>query len=278
MRVKNFISLLLTLVALPATAQIFNFSLRTNNQQLIDEALAGAFVKVNQSYELCDTVKDEHFGRNGEDYFNIIPFLGINTEKGLVFPSAILEPWTYDGDFDEYKGQYKPITSSSKISVLNTNEDLGLAISEATVSGKSITKLLCVLNDTIQNQNGLAVDTVPGLKNGWLIWLSSNTNLVETDSVRFTSLKKEIEVPINGGYLHIDKPEISETAYGGVFVTPVQTSIGQLTFTLTGVMVLDEEGWGLDFPFIQKTKESKPLTPINGLPDRGKLNPLKKKK
>lgn len=278
MRVKNFISLLLTLVALPATAQIFNFSLRTNNQQLIDEALAGAFVKVNQSYELCDTVKDEHFGRNGEDYFNIIPFLGINTEKGLVFPSAILEPWTYDGDFDEYKGQYKPITSSSKISVLNTNEDLGLAISEATVSGKSITKLLCVLNDTIQNQNGLAVDTVPGLKNGWLIWLSSNANLVETDSVRFTSLKKEIEVPINGGYLHIDKPEISETAYGGVFVTPVQTSIGQLTFTLTGVMVLDEEGWGLDFPFIQKTKESKPLTPINGLPDRGKLNPLKKKK
>ena len=78
--------------------------------------------------------------------------------------------------------------------------------------------------------------------------------------------------------MHIDKPEISETVYGGVFVTPVQTSIGQLTFTLTGVMVLDEEGWVIDFPFIQKPKESKTLTPINELPDRGKLNQLKKKK
>ena len=37
------------IVSLPTTAQIFNFSLRTNNQQLIDEALAGAFVRINQS-------------------------------------------------------------------------------------------------------------------------------------------------------------------------------------------------------------------------------------
>lgn len=62
----------MTIVALPATAQIFNFSLRTNNQQLIDEALSRAFVRINQSYELCDTVKDEHFGRDGKDNTSVI--------------------------------------------------------------------------------------------------------------------------------------------------------------------------------------------------------------
>lgn len=278
MRKGNIILILLAVFSLPVTAQIFNFSLRTNNQQLIDEALSGSFVKLNQSYELCDTVKDEHFGRNGEDNFNIIPFVGINTANGLVFPSAILKPWTYDRDFDEYKGQYKPVTTASKLSVLNTDKDLGLSGQDQVATGKSITKFLCVLNDSIQSRGGIAVDSVPGQKNGWLIWLSSNANLEESDSVRFTSIKKGIEVPIDGGYLHIDKPEISETVYGGVFVTPVQTSIGQLTFTLTGVMVLDEEGWVIDFPFIQKPKESKNLTPINGLLDREKLNPLKKKK
>ena len=278
MRKRYFTLPLLIAITLPMAAQIFNFSLRTNNQQLIDEALSGAFIKINQSYELCDSVNDEHFGRNGKDYFNIIPFLGIATTKGFVFPSAMLEPWTYDSDYDEYKGQYKPLVSASKYSVLNTDKDLCLDISNQPASSTGITKYLCLLNDTIQQRSGLPIDTVTGIKNGWLIWLSSNTNLVDTDSVRFTSIKKEIEVPIDGGFLHIDKPEISETVYGGVYVSPIQTSIGQLTFTLTGVMVLDDEGWVIDFPFIQRPKETRNLTPINDLPERGKLNQLKKKK
>ena len=52
---KRYLALsLLIAITLPMAAQIFNFSLRTNNQQLIDEALSGAFIKINQSYELCD--------------------------------------------------------------------------------------------------------------------------------------------------------------------------------------------------------------------------------
>lgn len=277
MRKRCFTLTFLIAMTLPMAAQIFNFSLRTNNQQLIDEALSGAFIKINQGYELCDTVKDEHFGRNGKDYFNIIPFIGVNTAKGCVFPSALLAPWTCDRDYDEYQGQYRPLTSSSKYSALNTDKDLGLDTSNQPVSGISITKYLCVLDDTIQQRIGLPVDTVPGIKNGWLIWLSSNTNLADTDSVRFTSIYKEIEVPVDGEHLLIDNPEISETVYGGVYVTPIQTSVGQLMFTLTGIMVLDEDGWVIDFPFIRQPKETKVLTPIGEFPNRGNLNPLKKK-
>ena len=39
---KRYLALsLLIAITLPMAAQIFNFSLRTNNQQLIDEALSG---------------------------------------------------------------------------------------------------------------------------------------------------------------------------------------------------------------------------------------------
>lgn len=279
MRKRNIILTLLTVVALPVAAQIFNFSMRTNNQQLIDEALSDAFVKINQSYELCDTVKDEHFGRNGKDYFSVIPFVGINTDQGFVFPSALLQPWSYDKDYDEYKGQYKPLVTASKYSLLNSNEALSVNdFKQQPVSTSAITKYLCIINDTLQHRQGMSIDTISGMKNGWLIWLSSNANLADIDSIRLNSIRKEIEVPLDGGSLHIDKPEISETVYGGVFVTPVKTSIGQLTFTLTGVMVLDGEDWVIDFPFIKQPKETKTLTPIKGLPNRDKLNPLKKKK
>lgn len=266
----------MAIVALPATAQIFNFSIRTNNQQLIDEALAGAFVRINQSYELCDTVKDEHFGRDGKDYFSIIPFIGIETERGLIFPSATLKPWSCDNDFNKYEGQYKPLLTGSKLDILNNSKDLVVRNVKGPFDGDSISEYLCALNDTTQNNRGLKVDTLPGLKNGWLIWLSSNSNLTESDSVRFTSIKKDIEVPIDGGFLHIDKPEISGIVYGGIYVTPIQSDIGQITFSLTGVMVLDEEGWVIEFPFVREPEKKKTLTPINKIAGK-KLNNLKKK-
>ena len=205
MKIKSLILILMTIVALPTTAQILNFSLRTNNQQLIDKALAGAFVRINQSYELCDTVKDEHFGRNGKNYFSIIPFIGIETEQGLIFPSTTLKPWTYDNDFNEYKGKYKPLVTESKINILNHRDGYAVRNVELPFTGTSLSKYLSIYNDSIQHNQGLKIDTIPGSKNGWVIWLSSNSTLSETDSVRFTSIKKDIEVPTDGGSLHIEK-------------------------------------------------------------------------
>lgn len=269
--------MMMAVVSLPSMAQIFNFSLKTNNQQLIDEALFGAFIRINQSYELCDTIKNEHFGREGKDYFSIIPFIGIETERGLIFPSSTLQPWNSDNDFGEYKNQYKPIVTETKLNLLNNSKALIHQELKSPISGLELTRYLTILSDSPQTYEGLKVDSVSGTKNGWLVWLSSNANLVGSDSVRFTSIKKNIEVPVDGGFLHIDNPEISEIVYGGIYVTPVQSSIGQLTFTLTGVMVLDEEGWVLDFPFITKSIENKSLTTIKGITDNTKLNSLKKK-
>ena len=278
MRAKNFILFLLTLVAIPSTAQIFNFSLRTNNQQLIDKALSGAFVRINQSYELCDTVKVEHFGRDGKDYFNIVPFIGVKSEEGIVFPSLALTPWANDCDFDKYKDRYKPLATKSSISLLNIEEEQASKYSGSPIGGLAMTKYLCTMVDTIQMVKGLNVDSIPGRKDGWFIWLSSNQNLAETDSVKFTSIKKDLEVPDDGEFLRIDTPEISGTVHGGIYVIPTQTAVGQITFTLTGIMVSDEEGWILDFPFITERRENKPLTPIKGTTDEKKLNQLKAKK
>lgn len=277
MRIKNIIGVFLVLLAFPLNAQIFNFSLRTNNQQVIDEAMSGAFVRINQSYELCDTVQNEHFGRNEKDYFSIVPFVGIETENGLVFPSAALTPWTYDNDFDEYDGKYKPLVTKTKLSLLNCTNKSVRSISD-NLSGAKITNLLTVLNDSTQTTNGLKVDSIAGVKNGWLIWITSEANLAENDSMRLNSIKKEIEVPIDGEFLRIEKPEVSGTVYGGIYVTPIQIGIGQVAFTLTGVMVLDDEGWVLDFPFIKEPQQTKTLTPIGKIGGKGTLNPLKKKK
>lgn len=278
MKAKIIIPMLLTIIALPMDAQIFNFSLRTNNQQLIDEALSGAFVKINQSYELCDTITNKHFGRDEKDYFNIVPFIGVETEQGLIFPTSCLSPWTYDKDFEKYKSKYKPQATQTKLNVLNGKDGMLTRNIKSPITGSAISEDLCVFNDSTHKNCGLKIDTISGKKNGWLIWLSSTSNLSNTDSVRFTSIKKTIQVPLEGELLPLDKPEISENVYGGVYVTPVQSCIGQITLALTGVIVANEDGWHLDCPFIKMNEENETLTPINEATINTKRNTPKKKK
>jgi len=263
-------------MALSANAQIFNFSLRTNNQQLIDKALDGALVRINQSYELCDTVKNEHFGREGKDYFSIVPFIGIKTERGIVASSALQTPWKYDKDYEDYENQYKPIVRDSKMSLLNSSDKTIVSMSSSTEC-VGITNKLCCLDDSVQSISGLKVDSASGAKNGWIIWLTGNSNLVENDSVKYNSIQKDIDVPIDGESIHLEQPEFSGMVYGGVYVTPIQTAIGQITFTLTGIIVSDEQGWTLDFPFIKTPKSTSKRTPIEDVVRKGTLNTLKKK-
>ncbi len=111
-----------------------------------------------------------------------------------------------------------------------------------------------------------------------MIWLSSDKDIADIDSLKIISIKKEIEVPSDGECLPIDTPEVSGNIYGGIYVTPVQTGVGQLTFTLSGVMVLDEEEWIIYLPLIDIPKQKVKLTPIAGIREKHGLNQLKKRK
>lgn len=273
---RYFISIIISLTSLSVSAQLFNFAIKTNNQQIIDEALSGAFVKLTQSYELNDTVTKEHFGRNGKDYFSQIPFIGVETEEGTLFTKSVINPWELDIDFSEYEGKYKPQITQTDLVLLNE----GNTYANKTIDFSKVTekaKNFIILKDTIQAKKGLKLDSIYGEKRGWFVWLTSDRNLLEVDSVKLLSIKKDIEVPINGEALFLSDPDINENIIGGFYLTPTQTEIGQITFILTGVILRDANGWKLEFPAIQEHKEKKKLTPINSL-DEDKLKQLKKKR
>lgn len=279
MKIKTSLFSLAMLAALPMAAQIFNFSLRTNNQQLIDEALDGAFVRINQSYELCDTTTDERFGRGGRDYFNIVPFIGVLTEEGLVFPTASMQPWDKDIDFDDYRDSYKPLPCASELTLFRDGKSEIYVPRDSLSAAKGMTSGLMLLPVKTGGNEGLVLDTVPGLKNGWLVWLSSESNLIEADSLEYTSFRKEIEVSANGEMIQLENPEITGKIYGGLYIVPVRTAPGKLTFSISGIAVEDGEAWFLEFPFItaRTMKEPRLLTPIAGS-SKDKLNPFNSKR
>lgn len=276
MKIKTIFTAASLIMALSSAAQPLSFSFRTNNQQLIDDALDGTFVKVCRYYELCDTVNHEFFGRNDKDYFNIIPFIGIKTERGIVLPIAAEKPWINDEDFYEYHKSYKPIISKTTVSNLNAKvreNRVDLLHHQATTMGEYLT----LFSDSTTTNYGLYVDSVSGAKEGWLIWLSSEDDLINVDSIHLTCFKKRMEVIYNENGWEIDKPELKGNIYGGIYVTPRQTSIGQITFYLTGVVVSDEKSTRIIFPFIKKSvKSKKSLTPITNNGREDLMNSFKK--
>lgn len=274
---KIYLIIALAFVSLTSNAQLFNFSLRTNNQQVIDIALDGAFAKVNQSYELCDTISNEHFGRNDNNYFSIIPFLGIETERGLCVPIEIMKPWLMDKDFDEYQNRYQPLVTGTKYSTLNS-KSAQIRSFNTPIIADSICDGVAIFSDTTFVNRGLKVDTIQGSKDGWLIWLSTTGTLNECDSIKITSIHKTIEISTDDK-LSVDAPDNIGTNVGGIFITPSQTNVGQVTFLLSGILVKSEDEWNLVFPFLQsKVDVKKPLTPISGSAPKNQFNQLKKKR
>lgn len=274
-RICIFIILLLAM-NLTGECQLSSISFRSNNQQLIEQSLKGAFIKVLQRYELRDTVTNERFGRDGKSYFNQIPFLGIETSRGLLFSKDILSPWSIDPDFKKYDNLYIPVLCETVIDKMDTIAPLRINLPPIIKSDNTCSlKGTRCYNDSTFNNIGLDVDSLSGIKNGWIIWITCPDKFIQSDSIRFISIRKDIEISAEESSLNIKSPKTDDYIIGGIYVTPVITKIGQINLYLSGILTSVDNKWWLVNPFINPpTLDEKPLTPVNS----SQINNLQKSK
>ena len=278
---RKTIFILLLWLPFIATAQLFNFSFKTSNQQFVEDAVRGSIVCIEQKYALSDTVSGDEFGRNGLDYFNYVDFIGVETDKGLLLYSEVLTPWEKDKDFAQYKGKYKPVLKASELVKLNGANNGPTTLPENFVSSLEDLKGLALSRDySLAIGEGLQTDTVAGTKEGWAIWIIRRSNSEKIDSVSYTCIRQQIEIPADGSCINATLPDVDNEVLGGIYVTPKVTAPGQLTFYINGVFACIDDNWKLLFPFVteqtetpEKTETSR-LTPIkapNQLPRKHKI-------
>lgn len=249
---------------LTVKGQVLNFAFKSNNQQILEDALKGAFVTVIQSYELCDTTTNERFGREGKSYFSQIPFLGIKTTKGLILEKEVITPWQLDDDFSKYEDEYLPILTETTFGARPSDSFMtstlpSLINSENT---KPLKNFIC-FRDSINQTFGLEVDSLSGLKNGWIIWVSLSKD-TQNDSIKLNPIRKDIEISDDGIPIKIDNPSGEDTIMGGIYIVPKQTKIGQISLFISGILSYSDDEWLINFPFVSSLKkEEKPLTPVN---------------
>ncbi len=247
----TFILVLLLTISQCLSAQSFGVKFQSNNQQLIENAIAESYVLVQQKYLLEDTVSKQQFGRNGASYFGSVQALAIRTNKGLVMWQECLTPWSVDENFTPYQGQYAPLICESLIQLKDNKE----------IKEEKQSSLITIDNSIAYSNNlygyvgasdwfneGLHWDTSQGEKDGWVIWFTSATSTLHIDSIQLLALKKPVTVDSDTTMIQVDKP-VGKNILGGIYVTPQFSGLGRIDFSLSGVVIPQDDAYQLIFPF-----------------------------
>lgn len=244
---KILILLLAILINNTAKAQLDNiFSFNTSNQQLIQLAIDGAFVNIEQTYRLKDS-EGKLYGRKGNKEFGKLSCWGIKTSNGILVNSIIKTPWDNDSNFEKYKDRYAPENYKTTI-----RDDKNEYILDSLIFLPCIGQdKIALLEDTISFFNeGLTLDCTcnNGDKEGWIVWLVGSE---DNDSIsEKIIIKKNLTFKKDVYLYEIEQPNTDKKVIGGVYVIPSSDSIGFLLIKLAGVIVKSEAKWVLCRPDI----------------------------
>lgn len=121
---------------------------------------------------------------------------------------------------------------------------------------------------------GLSIDNTPGERMGYMVWVSSNTNLQDSAmSVTIKQNSMKIIASEDSTNINLNVTD-SEKLLGGLFVVPKYERGGKVLLQLVGVAVLAENGKNGNSHCLQKERpERKQLPPLRRLKMRN-LNQL----
>ena len=258
---------------------------KSSNQQFVEQAIKDGIFVIRQTYQLEDTTTQQRFGRYGNEEFGAYSSLAIRTSDGIIADSQLVSPWETDSNFSRYRTSHKPVIAQAYSKELDDSimSPITFSIDSLNLGQLRLAKL-CPQDSSFV---GFDIKKYKSPMEGWVVWLSNDSTISESIGLKkpdFTIFKRTVEFHPDTVSYKIDTPNISKQLWGGIFVVPEQTEIGQITFFLGGVIVreIDSNEWILVTPVGQTTtvlaRQEDELTPLRQQPvDKKKKNKKKKK-
>lgn len=272
--------LIFILTPLLAMGQIF----KSPNQQFVEQAIKDGMFIIKQSYQLEDTVTKQRFGRYGNEDFGSFASLAIRTNEGILVDKVLSSPWTEDPNFSRYRDTHRPLLSKTIAVEFGDSIPSQVSISYDSIhSINSRLSLVCEIDSTL---TGFELKKYNRPTEGWIVWLSNDSTMNEYSGRKnpdFTIYKKNVEFNTDSISYVVEVPSTPKKVWGGIFIVPEQTNIGQITFFLGGIVNQNpsDDTWVITpVEIIQSLSEvSRPsdeLTPLTAPTQKKKKNKKKK--
>lgn len=254
-------------------AQLTTKLINSTNQKLIETAIDNGFIIIRQSYVLEDDNTHQRFGRYGNDEFGKSVSLAIKIKDGIIISEKAIQPWKYDNSYVKYSTTHTPIKTTSEYKELSDSTFHEFFFSTDCMT--QLTNGIHVIKDSILfHGNGFDGIQQTNNTNGWLVWVTSQKRIEECDSdthTAYTIYKYDLKYSADSICYEIEKPRIEDTIWGGIYIIPRQTGIGQLSFYIAGILSCNIKGQWQLFPVnINKqltednSSETEELTLIDG--------------
>lgn len=244
---RKFASILLTLcMSLPVCAQFESFRLSSDNQELIREAVKDGLVLVRQSYQLEDTLTGKRYTLDNRPEFGGLTAVAVRTAGGLILPKALLEPWTGDRNYDEFRRE-NLIPVLSRTSVLSAGDTAWREM--PLVAPCEVLRLADTawveVADSSYCGDGFTVG-VPESRDGWIVWLTSDADDLDAPDLSMVVYRYELPESAGAdGLVEVKSVNTKSTVLGGIVVVPVFDSVGRIDFVLRGVVTGGPDAWML---------------------------------
>ncbi|MDR2232001.1 MAG: hypothetical protein LBE56_02620 [Tannerella sp.] len=249
---KKIVLALFLFAGIHAAAQqsSINFgNMLSSNQQLIEDAVKDGFFIIRQRYQLQDTTArtPTYFGWQNRDWFGESYSLGVKVKTGYyLFDKAII-PWLYDTNFEQYKtnSKYVPVLSDGDFRTFENIDYQSLPRGNALIKEGSSNRIFLLPDTSSFQQKGFSVDTGKGEKKGWLVWVTTDKPLEEQPDQKPSCLIYRLELNFEQGKNSYDvkDPATDKNIVGGFYFLPEITDIGQITFSLSGVLLRENGSW-----------------------------------
>lgn len=279
------IILFITILIFSSVSLSSQVIVKSQSQSFVEQAIKDGIFVIRQTYQLEDTITQQRFGRYGNEEFGAYSSLAFRTSDGFIVDSQLLSPWETDSNFSRYRTSHKPVMAQAYS--VEFGDSIMSPITYSTDSlnlGQLRLAKLCPQDSSFV---GFDNKIYKSPTEGWVVWLSNDSTINESIGLKkpdFTIFKRTVEFHPDTMSYRIDTPNISKQLWGGIFVVPEQTAIGQITFFLGGVIVREIESneWIL-VPSVGQTttvlaRPEDELTPLLQQPvDKKKKNKKKKK-
>ena len=222
------------------------------NQQLIRDAVEDGFFVVRQYYQLQDTTADHpsYFGRQGNPYFGCVYTLAVKGGPGYYTDGKLIEPWTYDVAYDDFRGSVKfaPVLFKAECRDIKEKTYMPFVFHPDSCEVLSERNVYAVSDKSVGQ--GFRPDTIAGMKDGWMVLVTTEKSLATCDSanIMLEVYREKLEVPAGKVFCEIKTPSTTRQVLGGVFMQPEVPAPGQIIFRLVGWVGKCEGKWGITIP------------------------------